>query len=248
MRPETVELKVTVSGAQVPAAIAGLGLDGGKHWSIHFLEDVTTAVTAATPLLDLAVILRVRRKSDSKGDSTVKLRPCRWSQLGDGFTGNWKDGSTELKIEADWAGSRRGLAAAMTVDWSDGRVSEVSAGTREASAVFNQAQRDFLSLCGAGRVNLATLTLLPAFPATRWDPIDAEVGGVGLRIRPERWTLPGGDDFLELSIVSDPDQAEVQRSALDGFVAAHSLTADPSQQNKTQRVLNHLVTRSLNAG
>jgi hypothetical protein len=248
MRPETVEIKVSVSGAQVGAAIASLGLGGGKQWSILFLEDVTTSVTPATPLLDLGVILRARRKSDAKGDSTVKLRPCRWSQLDDRFVTNRKDGDLELKIEADWAGSKRGLAAALTVDWSDGRVSEVSAGTRPPADLFSSTQQDFLARCGNGRVNLATLTALPAFQATRWDEIETEVGGTELSIRPERWTLPGGEEFLELSIVSDPDQADADRAALDGFAAAHSLAVDLSQENKTQRVLGHLVTRALGAG
>src|SRR4051794_31789274 len=238
MRPETVEIKVTVSGGQVAPAITELGLDGGKSWSVLFFEDVTSAVTPGTPLLDAGVILRARQKSDAKGDSTVKLRPCRWTQLSDAFLTNWTKDDAELKIEADWAGPKHGLAASLTVDWADGRVREVNAGTRPASDLFTPVQQDFLARCGREPVNLAAISALPAFRATRWDAIAA---GAGLSIRPERWTLPGGDDFLELSIVSAPDQAPAQATALDEFVAGHGLEPDRSQENKTQRVLASLI-------
>jgi hypothetical protein len=57
-----------------------------------------------------------------------------------------------------------------------------------------------------GRVNLATITALPSFEVVRWEAFPARVGGIDLSIRAQRWTVPGGSDFLELSIVSDVDR------------------------------------------
>ena len=68
-----------------------------------FCEDVTEAA-ATTALLDIGVVLRVRGKTATTGDSTIKLRPSRWSQLDPEYFENREIGDEELKIEADWAG------------------------------------------------------------------------------------------------------------------------------------------------
>jgi hypothetical protein len=98
MRPESVEIKVTLAGSNVDKAINRLELSDGKGWRILFCEDSTAGVGPLAPLLDIGVILRVRKKSGTKGDSTVKLRPCRWSQLSEDFFRNRKNGDTELKL------------------------------------------------------------------------------------------------------------------------------------------------------
>lgn len=242
MRPESVEIKVTVAGDHVEAAISTLALTGGAGWSILFCEDVT-AGAAGTPLLDLGVILRARRKSDTKGDSTVKLRPCRWSQLDGQYFVNADDGVTELKVEPDWAGSGRQLAASMTAKWSDGRMSKVQAGDEPPAYLFSDRQREFLALCSGGRINLSALTALPAFTATRWKEFPASADGIDISVRAERWTIEGGEDFLELSIVSTVEQAAADQAALRSFVAAKALTVDDSPDNKTKRVLTTLVAR-----
>jgi hypothetical protein len=76
MRPESVEIKVTLVGSTVGEAVAILGLPEGKGWRILFCEDVTAGVAPSTPLLDIGVVLRARKKSGTKGDSTVKLLTC----------------------------------------------------------------------------------------------------------------------------------------------------------------------------
>jgi hypothetical protein len=243
VRPQSVEIKVTVAGDEVGKAISALGLTGGRRWSILFCEDVT-AGAASTPLLDLGVILRARTKSETKGDSTVKLRPCRWSQLDPEHFANSDDGTTELKIEADWAGSARRLTASMTADWSGHRWTEVQAGDEPPAELFNQQQRQFLERCGSGRVNLAALTALPAFAAVRWDAFPATVDGVDLSVRAERWTVDGAGDYLELSILSTVEQGAVDQAALQRFVAGNGLTAEASERNKTERVLDALVARA----
>lgn len=242
MRPKTVEIKVTVAGDHVEHAISRLALTDGDLWTIMFCEDVTVGA-ASTPLLDLGVILRARRKSGTRGDSTVKLRPCRWSQLDKQYFGNAKDDGTELKIEPDWAGSGRHLAASMTAQWSDGRIAKVQAGSEPPAALFTDRQRDFLALCGTGRVNLSALTALQTFAAIRWKEFPASANGVSVSVRAERWTIEGGDDFLELSIVSTVEEATADQAALRNFVETRGLTVDDSSDNKTKRVLTTLVAR-----
>jgi hypothetical protein len=152
MRPESVEIKVTLAGSNVGEAIAALGLPEGQAWRILFCEDVTTGVAPLTPLLDIGVVLRARMKSGSKGDSTVKLRPCRWSQLSEDFFANRETDVNELKIEADWAGPKRTLAASLTTEWDDDRVAAVRSGRLPPAGLFDQAQRRFLKQCSNGLV------------------------------------------------------------------------------------------------
>jgi hypothetical protein len=243
VRPESVEIKVTVAGDQVGTAISALDLAGGTRWSILFCEDVT-AGAASTPLLDLGVILRARRKSQTKGDSTVKLRPCRWSQLDPEHFANSDDGVTELKIEADWTGPARHLTASMTADWSGQRWARVQANDEPPAELFSRQQREFLERCGGGRINLTALTALPSFAATRWDAFPATEDGVDLSVRAERWTVDGAGDYLELSIVSTVEQGAADQDALQSFLAGKGLSADDSQQNKTERVLAALVAQA----
>jgi len=240
MRPESVEVKVTIATA-VAEAVDTLQLGAGKRWHVLFCEDVTTGVTPSTPLLELGVILRARRKSAAKGDSTVKLRPCRWSQLDPDFEENAETDDGDLKIEADWAGPRRGLGASLTVDWDDDRLRRVRDGDLPAAALFSKRQASFLARCAPGRVNLATVTALRAFEAIRWDAFSVQVAAVPLEIRAERWTLSADHDFLELSIVSTVDAAAEAQAALETFVTGRSLAIDQAQENKTRRVLDLLV-------
>ena len=241
MIPESIEVKATVSDG-VQAAVDELGLGQGKSWRIAFGEDVTAGVTPGTPLLDLGVVLRVRQKSGHKGDTTVKLRPCRWSQLDAAFFGNRSTGDGDFKIEADWAGTRRSLAASFTHDWDDDRLQRVQAGELPASAVLSGPQGDFLQRCAPARVNLAAVTMLPALAAVRWDPTSVTAGGITLDVRAERWTIPGTIDFLELSVVVKNVQDAVrQQAAIDEFATDHAIVVDRSEQNKTQRVLAALI-------
>jgi hypothetical protein len=188
MRPESVEIKATLTGTDVDRAVAALPLAEGKTWRIVFCEDVTAGVAPLAPLLEIGVILRVRGKSGSKGDSTVKLRPCRWSQLTAEFFANAESDESELKLDA--------------------------------------------------------LTALADIDATRWKEFPIEVGTSELNCRAERWVIGGAFDFLEVSIVSDVVRSGQDQAALHYFLACHSLAVELNQDNKTQRVLNHLVANT----
>src|SRR3954467_4545512 len=83
MRFDGVEIKVTLGRDQTGPAVVRLGLPPQPSWQIWFWEDVTPGSGPATPLLYCGVVLRARDKAGGKDDATVKLRPCRRSQLTD---------------------------------------------------------------------------------------------------------------------------------------------------------------------
>jgi hypothetical protein len=246
MRLDGVEIKATIAGDATPQAIRALGLPAGKPpWDIYFCEDVTVGLAAATPLLDAGVVLRARAKPGGKDDTTTKLRPCRRSQLTDHWLAAGKDDDWEFKVEADWAGSRRALAASLTADRRNGIVAAVGRGERPVEDLFIDEQLAYLRDCAGIAINLATLTVLPPVTATRWGSVEGTPGGLDLRA--ERWTVEDLD-FLELSAVVPVDEAPAALRQLAGFVESLDVGAPPDQETKTRQVLQHLVERVLARG
>jgi hypothetical protein len=245
MRLDAVEIKATIAGERVPEAVQALGLPpGGPPWQIYFCEDVTVGLSVATPLLDAGVILRARSKPGGKDDTTVKLRPCRRSQLTDRWLAAKKGEGWELKVEADWAGERRSLATSLTADRHEGVVSGVGRGDGAVKDLFVDDQLDFLQDCAPIGINLGALSVLPPVTATRWGTVAA--APALLKLRAERWTV-GELDFLELSAVAPVEDARARQELLVGFVGSLGVGPLPDQETKTRQVLRHLVERALAA-
>ena len=228
-----VEIKMNVAGP-TEAALAALGLDGGSERLTWFLEDLTPGLEPALPLLCAGVILRVR--SGKSDDSTVKLRPCRRTQL----TPEWADGfeeadKFEYRVEADWTGPRQSLAASAVRELEPGLIAAVTEAETDAGTLFNEKQRQFLRDCADLRIALDALTPLGPVRATKWKNI--AIGGFDTNI--ERWRA-GNLDFLEISIRSESG-AEKQQQRLEAAIRALGLSIDDDWESKTRRVLAELV-------
>jgi hypothetical protein len=243
MRLDDVEIKATIAGERTPEAVQALGLPpGGPTWEIFFCEDVTAGLPVATPLLEAGVILRARSKPGGKDDATVKLRPCRRSQLTDSWLTAEEGEAWKLKVEADWAGERRSLATSLTADRRGGVVSGVARGEGSVEDLFVHDQLDFLRDCAPIRINLGALSVLPPVTATRWDTVAS--APARLKLRAERWTV-GDLDFLEMSTVSPVEDAPARQKLLSEFVVSLDVGPLPDQENKTKQVLRQLVERVL---
>jgi hypothetical protein len=236
VRLDGVEIKVSLGGERVAGALDALGLgDDGQQRSIGFLEDATVGVEL--PLLRAGIVLRVRQTGGEDDDATVKLRPCRRSQLTKEWLGEEDGDGWRLRVEEDWAGARRVLAASCVSDLPEGRIAAVRDGTAPARRLFGEGQRRFLAECAGMRIDLDALTLLPAVAATRWE--DVRVGDVD-EVVVERWTLDDLD-FLELSLrKKSVDKARTAQRELERELAARNLERD-DDTSKTERVLRHLV-------
>jgi hypothetical protein len=239
MRLDGVEIKVSFGSDQTGSAMRALSLSSSQpRWQIFFCEDVNPGVLPGTPLLDGGIVLRARLRSEDDADATVKLRPCRRSQL----TDPWLTETDKLKVEADWAGQRKVLAASHTANRSKKVIADAGRGRRSVTDLFTKKQLQFLSDCAGLRVNLDTLTALPPVTAMRWQTVASAPPELSLRA--ERWTV-GDLDFLELSIAVQIEQAPAKQAALTDFVGSLGLTVNPEQETKTRQVLNHLVRASL---
>ncbi len=238
MRLDEVEIKISFSPGATERSIEELDLprqtDG---WKIYFCEDVNPGAPG-TPLLDLGVVLRARVRPGADDDMTVKLRPCRGSQLIE----RWVAETVELKVEADWAGGRQVLAASLTRQRPESLVKEVVARQRPVQDLFTGSQREFLTECVAGGINLEALTVLPPITAVRWRSVSVAPPELGLRA--ERWAVDDLD-FLELSAVAPIDQAPAKQAAMLQFVRSRGLVVPDEQEPKTRLIMEHLVHNSL---
>ena len=232
-----VEIKANVDGPHVAAALQEFERDGvGTRLAIGFLEDTT--VGTELPLLGVGAVVRVRAGDDAD-DVTVKLRPCRRSQL----LGDWLDGDApegcEFKVEQDWTGTRRVLAASCRVVQPAGLVAAVRDGDKPVSSLFRKAQRRFVDECAPVPVNLDALTPLVGVTAHRWKPV--KVKGVKEKVDVERWTVEELD-FLEFSVkLGSLDDAESTQRRLEDELRRRGVPVSSARQTKTALVLGRLA-------
>jgi hypothetical protein len=247
MRLDGVEVKVSLDSDQTAEAVRVLDLADVTPWKISFVEDITTGLCSATPLLDQHVIVRARQKTKGKDDVTVKFRPGRRSQLTDSWLAMTKaadgDLDSELKVEEDWAGERRVLSISLTAERPKGLLAAVAAGEHGIGALLSRDQRRLIDECAGTVVNLTALTMLPAVSAMRW-PTFAVPGpnGPTLDVRAERWTVHDLD-FLELSIAVEVQAAQAAQAALVAFVEGKGLQPNEGEA-KTTQVLQRLVAEA----
>ncbi|MET1088444.1 MAG: hypothetical protein ABWY04_15210 [Arthrobacter sp.] len=228
-----VEIKVNVAGPAADA-LSALELAGGSSRQIWFLEDLTPGFEPALPLLAAGVLLRLRRGQSD--DSTIKLRPCRRTQLPPEWTDKIVSGDAfEYRVEADWTGERRSLAASAVRELEQGLIGDVTLDGADPGLLFDRRQQDFIRSCADFRVAFGGLTPLGPIEATKWKKV--AIGEFETNV--ERWTV-GSLDFLEVSIRSE-DNPEQHQHRFESAIRAAGLTIDDSPDSKTRRVLVELT-------
>lgn len=238
MRLDGVEIKANLTADDLDRVERTLKVADDKQLSIYFHEDTTTG--QSLPLLAAGVIIRGRfEERDEEGDSTVKLRPCRASQIAQAWFDPRRpadDDRTgfELRIEEDWSGSKRVLAVSCQVELTGRAADETS-----DRLPLSSDQQRFLTECAPLRVNLAELTRLGPIRATKFGEVRA--GGLAdLEAKAERWRVTDLD-FMEVSVkVEDGDPEQVQRDLLDAL-ADLGVTVSTEEKSKTQQVMEALA-------
>jgi hypothetical protein len=233
-RLDAVKIKVNLTGTRAEAGHAVLGLPGkGERRQIYFCEDLTGHT--GLPLLDAGVILRMRRTPDGD-DVTVKLRPCERARLVPPWTEMDLDGKHSYRLEEDWSGTHRVLAASLVAPRESGRLDGALAGRTSPRRLFNSRHREFLADCAAVPVPYDWLSVLGPVHARKWDTVTWS----GFDVAAERWAV-ADMDFLELSLRVPPEAATAMQEDFAAALEAAGLDGDPMQETKTRLVLQRLA-------
>lgn len=238
MRLDGVEIKANIAAGDVPGAMDLLELGDDSSLRIWFYED--TSAGLSLPLLDAGLVLRVRAKAgDDDGDCTVKLRPCRRSQVTPFWLATTETGDVEVRLEEDWAGDRQVLAMSCEAQLDGDALAALETADHAPEHLLSDLQTRFLTECGPLRVNVSELTRLGPIEATKWKKVRA--GGLDdLDARAERWRV-ADLDFLEVSIKVEPkDAVRAQGDLLDNLESL-GIVLDASQETKTRSALNALL-------
>jgi hypothetical protein len=238
MRLDGIEIKVTIGDEKVRAAKKALKLsdDDGRRRKLYFCEADRPGGSEALPLLGHGVILRLRQNSGDKDDSTVKLRPFDQARLTPRWLEAGKQDSWEFKVEGDWVGDRRVVAASLVADQDE--VKEVGRRQAPPSTVFTAEQEQFLLDCAPVKVRLDKLRVLGPVDAIRWSKVPLG----RFKAVAEQWDVDDELRFLELSIlVRPPGLAEAAQRDFAEAIAAAGVEPDRSQETKTRKVLEHLA-------
>jgi hypothetical protein len=236
VRLDGVEIKANIARDGVPDAIEALRLDDDSSWRIWFYEDTSPGLSL--PLLEAGLAIRVRAKGDDDGDCTVKLRPCRRSQVTPEWLATTESDDLEVTVEEDRASDRRVLAVSAKRELGPAALDAVQASTHPPEGLLGADLVRFLADGASLRVNLAELTRLGPIEATRWKDVRAE-GLAELGARAERWQV-AGLDFLEVSLKVEEDADRAQEELL-AALAALGVALDAGQETKTRRVLAALA-------
>ncbi len=233
---DAVEIKCTLSDTSLDSAMTSLHLgDPDRKREFWFFDSIDS--TQQRPrLFHAGIILRLRRKKDGPGESTLKLRPARAELLiGDFRAGHF---GKRYSVEYDWAHNPV-LAASMDAD-----VDRAAAGAMVDEPTADRFSFDQLRLLHEAGTPpphpFAGIRAAGPISSERWDDIGE---GSLATLRAERWTY--GDDhkqFLELSLQAKDLAAGKQcRDALLDDLARRGLTLDPAGKPKTEKVLKDLL-------
>jgi hypothetical protein len=242
-RPGTIKIKATIAAAEVPAALAAYHLSGStaRSHELYFCEQPSQL--GLLPLLDGAVILRVRRHPAGHGYITAKLKPCRPGQLSGQWSAFRRSTRHQLRINGEWAHDRHVLAATLVYSVPGVHLRQaLHSRSRCPGRLFSTRQHRYLAECTTIHVDLDDLYLLGPVTAHRWRLREPRYD-----ITAERWTVPTpgdppGLDLLELSVTAEPEDAALVQPAFLASIRSRGPDPYAFQQTKTRHVLQHLAT------
>lgn len=224
---EAIEIKATVPGAQIAAALAhfGMSADNDEERTIYFFD------TPALDGLKAGVIARARRVVGDEHDSTVKFRPVDAARV-DKRWHKYRD----FKIEVD--ASEKGLvkSASFSMPVAKGLIKRVAAGERPIRALFTDEQIEFLRTMAAAPIAYDRVVMLGPIRAHRWRHDDP---ACPWPIAAELWRREDGDRLLELSIKAPIVQAAAAIGGFMAYLAELGAERDADEQAKTRWALDY---------
>jgi hypothetical protein len=226
---DAVEVKVTIRPDQELRAGRALELneDTAEVRVIYFYD------TPTLDLFDAGIVLRARLVKGDDDDSTVKFRPVDAANI----SNEWKQ-LKGFKLEADWVGKRVVCAASLTVIQKRDEIDEVAKSTRPIVKLFSNEQERFLSEFYGRPVDFENLCVMGPIRVLRWK---LEHKDFPHELTLEEWRLPDGDDLVEASIKTSPDEALQAWTVFDKHLRSFGLDPTGAQETKTRTALQYFA-------
>ena len=232
---DAVEFKVTIRPDQELLAERAMELDeDNAEVRITYFYD-----TPKLELFDAGVALRARLVKGDDDDSTVKFRPVdavhiaeEWKQL-EGF-----------KLEADYVGEGVVCSASLTVPQKRDEIREVAKGDRPLAKLFSKDQERFLGEFCKCTIDFGSLLVLGPIRVLRWKVTQKEFPH---QLTLEEWRLPNGEDLVEVSIKTSPEEAPQARKDFYKHLRGLGLDPEGAQETKTRTALKYFAKADTNA-
>ena len=223
---DSVELKLTVQDTDQRSAISSLNMD-------VLDAEIRQVVFFDTPGLKLyrtGVIVRARR-SQTGGDTVVKLRPVAASELP-----NELRRSRSCKVEVDAMPGTLICSGSLKAEVDNSEVKRVLLGRRPLRKIFSPEQRAFYKAHAPKTVDLDSLTALGPINILKlkWTPQSFRKSLVA-----EMWFYPDGSRILELSTKCRPEQAFQVLAETRAFLTEHKISLTGKQEAKTRKALEY---------
>ena len=226
---DAVETKVTIRPDQELRAERAMELneDTAEVRVLYFYD------TPRLALCDAGVTLRARLVKGDDDDSTVKFRPVEAAKISE----EWKQ-RKGFKLEADCVGDRVICSASLTVIQNRDEIDEVAKGKRPIAKLFSKEQERFLSEFSQGPVDFGTLRVLGPIRVLRWKLTQK---GFPHELTLEEWRLPDGEEIVEVSIKTSPQEALQARKDFESHLRKLKLDPEGAQETKTRTALNYFA-------
>lgn len=226
---DAVEIKITIRPDQELLAERAMEVseDKAESRTIYFYD------TPKLELFDAGVVLRARLVIGGDDDSTVKFRPVKPAQIAQ----EWKQ-MKGFKLEMDCVGDQAVCSASLTVPQKGGEIDEVARDKRSIEKLFSRNQERFLGEFYKGAIDFSKLRVLGPIRVLRWKPTPK---GFAHELTLEEWRLPSGEDLVEISIKTPPEEATHARQVFDQHLRELGLDPQGAQAAKTRTVLRHFA-------
>ncbi|HEX6117590.1 MAG TPA: hypothetical protein VFY99_10850 [Solirubrobacterales bacterium] len=222
---DSVELKLTVPGADRRETLEALGVDplDSVLRQVYFFD---------TPGLDLegaGLVVRARRTQGKPDDSVMKLRPVVPAALPEAVRAEEMFG-----VEVDAMPGGFVCSGSFKGKLEPGRVKDTLANRRPLKRLFSKPQRAFFAEHAPGGVGLDDLAVLGPVHVlkVKFDP-----AGFGSRMVVELWFYPDGSQILELSTKCAPSEAFDAAARSRAFLHERGVDLSGEQRTKTRAAL-----------
>jgi hypothetical protein len=192
--------------------------------------------TPGLGLYQQGVVVRARRVQRKDGDSVVKLRPVIPAEVP-----KKRRKAPGFKVEVDAMPGGHVCSGSLKESVGNADVRDAVRGERPLSALFTEAQREFLTEHAPDGPALKELAVLGPILVLK---LKFEPEGFERRLVAELWMYPDNSRVLELSTKCKPAEAFQAAAETRAFLSKRGVDLSGDQETKTLKALEYFAARA----